>query len=428
MVEICITDLQIEKGNISDNEYRIYRGIKHILREFAETLALEFLITGLIIPEISYAPISKDKLKKMGVKKYEAITVPIDMWVLPAEQIKINSSWMSSKPSYFLEIPDELIYFVTTKGIFSDGTKDEAAYYSLTAAYPELIANIQKGVREIKIETNLDKRRRPLSDSPYPTPYLYSVLEILKHKRALRRMDYSLAARVITAIQHIKMGDKDFPVTEGDQEMVDQLKEQMSWRNSGYIDTERVFQLFTNHTINIEWVFPDVSVLLNERKYADVNADIFFGLGFPKILTTGETDKSNSSDPEFASLSPVKTMEMIRRVILDILNSILEQVVELNGFKSIPVISFSNINFHSFKNFVEGMNILYNSGNISRTSFTAAFGYNWEEEVKIKADENTTMEELGVGKFAELPFSPQPDNNPINQNIEKENAINNDKK
>ena len=47
---------------------------------------------------------------------------------------------------------------------------------------------------------------------------MYPALEPLKHKRNIRRMDYSIASRVISAIQLIKLGNDDFPVTEDDED------------------------------------------------------------------------------------------------------------------------------------------------------------------------------------------------------------------
>ena len=243
-------------------------------------------------------------------------------------------------------------------------------------------------------------------------------------------MDYSVAARVITAIQQIKIGDKDFPLTEDDEDRLEAVRRQMLWRGSNK-DIDRIFQLFTDHTVQIEWIFPDVTALLSERKYADVNQDIFFSLGFPKILTTGETERSASSDPEFASISPVKTMENMRNKLLKVIKGIVNDVSKANGLSDIPEVRFDTIDLHSFRNFVEGMTKLYDTGNISRTSFAKVFGFTWDEEVKMKKEENAIMEELGVEQFAPQPFSPQPnspqDNTP-KDNTNTDNTKNNTNK
>jgi len=420
MIDLGITDIYIEKNGLSENEFRIFTGIKPILKKLAATCGLEWLLSGLVIPEISYGAATKDVLKEMGVKKYETMTIPQDFWLVPSETVKINSVLLTSTPSYYIEIPAELIHFIQTEGTYPDSTEDKPAYVALAEMFPEFVAAIKAGKLEIQIKNPLIVRRRPLSDCPYPTPYLYRSLESMKEKRNLKRMDYSLVSRVTTAIEHVKVGDKDFPAVEQDQDRITHLQNQLIHRNSGRVDIDRIFQLVTDHTVSIEWVFPDVQALLADSKYIPVNNDIFFGLGFPKILTTGETDRSSASDPEFATMSPVKTMEAMQEDILPIIKGVLKEVSNYNGFKSVPTAKFDNINLHSFTTFVEGMTALYNTGNLSRTDYAAALGYNWLNQMVQKSDEKKVMTELGIEEFPQVPFSPQPNNDKSKQNRPQE--------
>ncbi len=59
--------------------------------------------------------------------------------------------------------------------------------------------------------------------------------------------------------------------------------------------------------------------------------------------------------------------------------------------------------------FVEGLIELYNSGNISRESFDAAFGFDVYEELDKRAAENARLSELKIEEFAPVPFSNQPE-------------------
>lgn len=408
LVEIGITELSLDKGKLSANEFRIFQGIKDKLQDFAEACSLEYLISGLVVPEVKYAPVSSNLVKKLGIKKYGTVTLPISMWLRDPSTIKINSTMVMNEPSYFVKVPEELVYFINSGGIYQDGTKDPQLYNDLLTYYPDFVLAVRNGVREILLENDLIIRRKPLTDSPYPTPYLYSALEALKHKRNLRKMDYSIAARVISAIQLIRLGNDDFPITADDEDAFEDIRNQMFWRNSQGRDVERIFQLFANHTLQIDWVMPDVSALLNESKYMEVNDDIFFALGFPRILTTGESLRSASSDPEFASLSPVKTMKNMQSKILTIIRDIVQNVSDKNNLPSAPEVRFSPIALHSFKNFVDGLRNLYDTGNLSRRSYDDAFGYNIDEELRQRADEQDTIKELKLEEFAPKPFSPQP--------------------
>src|SRR6185503_15148997 len=76
--------------------------------------------------------------------------------------------------------------------------------------------------------------------------------------------------------------------------------------------------------------------LINETKYAEPNADIFLALGFPRILTTGETLRSNSSDSNIASLGPKATLEDMREALLVWLTDLYAELAEKNDIKRVP--------------------------------------------------------------------------------------------
>lgn len=246
MVDIGITEIEIPKSELSANEYRILESIENELQEFAENMALEYLISGLIIPEIKYAVVGKDALKKYGVKKYESLYLPVSMWLRDPCTIKINSTMVMNSPSYYVEIPSELVFFIMNDGIYPDNTRDDKLFAELKAYYPEFVAEVKNGAKYVLLENELITRRRYLSDSPYPIPMLTPAIEPLRHKRNLRRMDYATASRVIGAIQLFKLGTDQFPLTEDQEDQLKTLENQMYWRNTGNRDVERIFQLFSN--------------------------------------------------------------------------------------------------------------------------------------------------------------------------------------
>lgn len=399
LVDIGVTELIFDRGNMPVNEFRVFEGINDSLQEFIENCGLEYLISGLVIPEIKYAAATKEMLVEMGVKKYNSLIIPVSMWLRDPVTIKINSSMVMDEPSYFVVLPEELVFFITNKGKYPDGTEDQRLFSELLIYYPEFVKQVLDGNKEILLENDKIERRRVLSDSPYPIPYLYNSLEALKHKRNLRRMDYAIASRVIGAIQLFKLGNDNYPVTEAETDEIgtspfQAIKNQMV--HSSYIkrDIDRVFQLFANHTLTIEWIYPPMDALLNEKKYIEVNEDIFFGLGFPRILTTGETLRTQSSNPEFAVLSPIKTMENMQRALIRIVKKIIKEICTANGFKNIPSVRFDKINLNSYANFVEAMKFLFETGNISRTSLAKEFGYSFYDELKLRDTEEELINKL----------------------------------
>jgi len=416
LVEIGVTDISLEKKGLSPNELRIFTSILGKVKEFLENCALEYLVSGLVIPEIKYASVTKEQLTDLGIKKYTTLTLPVSMWLRDPKTIKINSTMVTDEPSYYVILPEQLIMFIQNKGVYPDGNEDIALYNELLTYYPEFVLQVMSGKKEILLENNLIVRRKVLSDSPYPTQYLLPAIEALKHKRNLRRMDYSIASRVISAIMLVRLGNDEFPVTEDDESVFENIRSQMTWRNSYGRDIERIFQLFGNHTLDIEWVFPPVEALLDDAKYREVNQDIFFGLGFPRILTTGETERTQTSDPEFATMSPTKTIENIQSKLLPIAQAIMRDTALSNGLKDYPKVKFSPVNLHAFATFVTAMVSLYNTGNISRTTLDELFGFNWEDEMELKEGEQKIMEDSGLPEFSPQPFSPQPGNPQQNNN------------
>jgi len=387
MVEIGVTNIVFDKGTLSDNEFRIFTGLEDKLRSFIEDCALEYLISGLVVPEINYISATKDQLMDLGIKKYPSLTIPGDMWIRDPTTIKIKDSMVLNDPSYYVVLPDELVYFIQNKGMYPDGNKDIPLYEKLLRNYPEFVEQVLSGNKEVLLDNKLIIRRKVVTGSPYPTPYLYPALEALKHKRNIRRMDYSIASRVIEAIQLIQLGNDEYPVVEGEEDVFDDIRQQMSWRNSAGKSMERIFQLFANHTLQVSWVYPDVETLLNEEKYAEVNQDIFFGLGFPRILTTGETAKTQTSNAEFATLSPQKSMENMQTQLLKIIKGIIKDISVYNRFKDIPTVRFDKINLHSMNDFVNTMNALLSSKAISYTTYSKAFGYSFDDESKQRTED-----------------------------------------
>lgn len=410
LVEIGINDLTFGKNGLSDNEIRIFYGIKDSLLAFSEVMAMEYLISGLVVPEIKYAPVSGEQVKVMGVKKYATLSLPVTMWLRNPETVKVKQTMLSDRPSYFVLIPEDIVYFIQTKGKYSDGTEDKELYLNLTTYYPDFVSTVLSGKREIKLENELIFRRKPQPNDPYPIPYLLPALEALKHKRNLRRMDYSIASRVIGAIQLFKLGSDEFPVGEDQQDLFDDLKQQIMWRDGNGRGIERIFQLFANHTLSIEWVYPPVEALLNDQKYSNVNEDIIFSLGFPRILITGESAKTGTSDPQYAMMSPSKTMENFRNKVLAVIKNIVYQVATQNRLKSVPIVEFKPLTLFDHQTLLKSLADLYSSGNLSRTTYAGVLGHNWDDEMDLRTEEMRVLKEKGLPEFAQKPFSNQPTN------------------
>ncbi len=408
LVEIGINDLIFSKNKLSDNEFRLYKALKPRLLEFAEQMAQEFLLSGLVVPEIGYGKIEDKEFifSSFGIKKISSLTLPDSMWVRDPKSIKILSFMLSDKPTYFVKIPTEVVQFIKSGGTLPDGTKNEELFKLIIEFYPDFVKAIGAGKTEVLLENDNIIRRKYTSDNPYPISYVTSSLDALQHKRKLRRMDYTLIDKVQSAILHVKVGSDEFPITESpeDQKYLEELNTQLKLRGNNEQLLERVFQLVTNHTVEIAWVFPNVDLLLNDKKYEDINQEILFGLGFPRVLITGESQRTGTSDPELAMLAPVKTMENFRSKIIEVIRDICTKVAMDNNFKTSPNVEFKALSLHNFADFINGLSKLYDASALSRTDLARVYGVDFMDQVEKLEIENKELTARGLPTFGPTPF------------------------
>ena len=403
LVDLAINDLVVHPdGAASVTEKAIYDSLEKDLIVFLRKAAFEFLITGLLVPEVKLTRLTKDELLNKNIKRLDSLLYPTSMWIRDSKDVEIKRPLITEKESYFLRISDEVLFFIQSGGEYTDGEKDVELYREIAKLYPDFVRQIKSGKTKVLLENPLVIKSLALADSAYPIPYLYPALEALKHKRNLRRMDYSVAARVISAILHVKVGSDDFPLTEDQEDELDDLENKFKWRDGvSTDDVERVFAFFTNHTVDLSWVFPEVETLLDDKKYDTVNQDIMVALGFPRILITGETERSFASDPQIATLSPLQTMQQLQRQLLPIAEKIFAEVKKYNKvMKTYPKIKFKPINLMSLQLFYDGLASMYESGNLSRTDYSEAYGYDFVETQEKRAEEKEIMNELGVDDVA----------------------------
>jgi len=217
-------------------------------------------------------------------------------------------------------------------------------------------------------------------------------------------MDYSVAARVIAAIQIIKLGSDEFPTT--DEKDFDHIKEQMNYRtNKG--QAERVFQMFANHTLKIEWVAPDTNAMLSREKYSSVEDDIIAGFGFPRTLITGETLRSNvEGGSDMATFSPIATLESIRTKLLDWTVALYKEIRDNNNFiKNIPVPAFEPMKLYSLKDLNQITRDLYREGSLSRNTRLQLQGIDQDTEMERIKREDKEYKENDIREAPFVPFS-----------------------
>lgn len=378
------------KQEVEDDVLAFYDALLEELRPFFKTMAVEYLVHGMAIPDYTLNKVRGDKIAEvLGRKRYTTIE---KIWVRNPENIVLRKRPTGMDRQVFFKVPQDEVAFITNKGIRPDGTKDLEAYQFLVENFPEYVAAVQSGQTLFPLDTVRPVYRNLNSYDEYPIPFLQNALKALQHKEYLKAMDRSIASRAIEAIRHVKVGDKDFPADDDDITAVQQQVTQNS--STG----ERIFNLFTNHTVSIEWVFPPLDALLDEAKYSEPNSDIFLGLGFPRILTVGETAKSNAADNKIASLGPKATLDDMRNAIIVWLKQLYIELADTNGFSRIPEPYFAPIATTDMTALIQFAIDALNAGAISKDTVAQLYGSDFETE----SGQITSEQESGVLSPAEV--------------------------
>jgi hypothetical protein len=169
---------------------------------------------------------------------------------------------------------------------------------------------------------------------PYAVPMGYPVLEDLNHKAELKRMDMAITRTVQQAILIVTMG------TEPDKGGINQenlAKMQALFENQS---VGRV--LIADYTTEAKFVIPQVSDILDPKKYEVVNADINAGLN--NMLTgVGSSGEKFANQQGKVEVFIARLRQARKTFLNDFLLPEVKRVSKVLGFKNYPVPKFEEI-------------------------------------------------------------------------------------
>lgn len=397
LVEIAVTNLKNRRKSkqnktpIDNETIAYYDATAMRLKAFLKHCALEYVLHGMMLPEFT-------TIRKMGNRASEYLgrtryQFPDKLWSRNPDNIVLKKLPSGADRLVYLKIPGEEINLVKTKGK-PDRQND---YQFLVNNYPDYVAAISAGKKEFLLEDIHPIYRKLTSYNDYPLPYLKNALSSFAHKEHLKTMDKSIASRVIEAIRQIKVGSDEFPADDDD------LKAEQAAFIAYGSNGERIFNYFTNHTIDIKWSYPPMDALLSQNKFTEPNLEIFFALGFPRIWVNGETERSNAADNSTASVGPMATLNDIRDSLLEWIVWFYEQLAEINDFSRVPEPYFSPINLADVANLIQYAEKFMLGGAISRDDIAQFYGQDYE----------SVLEQRRVEKEQEEKLNPTPEPEPV---------------
>lgn len=402
LVELAITELSNGQRNTSDEANAYFDAVLHRapsrMNRFIRTAALEYFLSGMVLPRIDWEEVEGQDLGPAPLVPTKKYVVPV--FDLYPPQL-VNVEWVKwGKKGYFIKVPDKDIKLLKSGADSIKGQQNKIRYDMWVQNYPDIINIVTAGGKFVELKEVDAILRKELSISPYPTPFLYNILEPLIFKQQLRRMDFAVASRVVNAIMLVQEGDKDFPITAESRGNLDTIQAQIMGRTNNPLMMERLFMLFSNHTTKITWITPDVTAMLDQDKYRQTNDEIGEGLGFAKILVTGESRNSQASEVSTWAIQPM--MEELREMFIEWMAPVYEEAADLNHFRYIPKPTFAPIRLQDFIKTAAVFAQLFKEGNISRSTRDQMAGIDFEGEIELMKDEKTMMAE--VGKAPEMPY------------------------
>lgn len=405
LVEFAITEVRNGQRKTTDEQNLYYQCVLHSkpsrLFRFLHFMALEYFISGMTVPRVEWVPLK-------GAEIHPDLN-PTKIYMMPKldtyPPLLTSVQWNGwGAKSFWLKIDTGDIKNIRSRG--GRIKEQQLRYREWESAFPQFVQMIQAGADNVEL-TDVDPiMRRELSISPYPTPYLFNILEPLVFKQQLRRMDFAVASRVINAILLITEGNDLYPLGDDASGNLANLQQQVMARQGNPAQQERLFMLFSNHTTKMEWITPDVGALLNQDKYREVNEELQDGLGFPQILLNGQA-RATGNAGEVSTWAIQPQMEELRTMLLEwMVDNIYHPAAEYNKFRQIPDPEFKPLKLQDAVKTAAVFQQLFTEGNISRTTRDEMAGLDFETETELMRDEAEYAKDLPA--FTPMPYSPAP--------------------
>lgn len=403
--ELTITDIRNGQRKTSNEANFYFDAVLHRkpsrLMRFLNNAALEYYISGMVLPKVEW----EDKLgSEVSAKLTPARNYQFPVFdMYPSNLVKVVWAGWGQK-EFYIRVPSADLKLIRRDAakIKEQQLRTRLQYWE--TQYPSFVTQIRNGADSVRITDTDPILRKEKGNSAYPTPLLANVLEALVFKQQLRRMDFAVASRVINAILLVKEGNDNYPLTDETRDNLDELERQILGRQSNPRIMERLFILFSNHTTTLEWITPDTAAMLNQEKYKQTNEELNEGLGFARILVTGESRYANASEVSTWAIQP--QMEQFRSMAKEWLLDLYDEATNRNNFRNTPEPNFKPIRLQDIIKTAAVFQAAFTEGNVSRTSRTESIGLDFETEVELMRDEQPLLE--GLPAFPPMPYSPQP--------------------
>lgn len=292
--------------------------------------------------------------------------IPVSYTVLNPELVSVEGALLGNNIIMTLAVPDNL------KDIIKKAKTDKNYKFLLENLDPELVSQISTN-DAIVLDRNrvgtLYDRKRPYER--YAIPPVYTAFPAFLRLNMLRNMDVSTITGFINQLITVTIGSDKFPATDKQLKKIAEL----------FKNPSKSMTLFWNHTLNVEFHKPDITVL-NDTKYQPVLEEIRSALRLPQFLIDG-TGGSSYATAVIASKPIVKR---IYQALDDLKQQWLipqyKKVAAALGFEDIPEIDFGENALEDEATKIKILTALRTHNLVSaKTAMEKYAGNNFEHEV-----------------------------------------------
>lgn len=312
--------------------------------EILEWIFLDFFKVGHVTtykaiakyePRVSYLspiPGQKQKTSKKTTGQEDAAKkniwskghLPISYTVLNPLLVTVDGSLLFDQQKITLEPPPELRELLNKPG--GELTTEEKELIKVLPS--DLKKSAQEGgniVLDPRLVGTITYRKQPYER--YAKPRLTRVFDSIEYKSSLRQADLSTLDGISNYILKVTIGSDEFPVTTQEElEAVAQL----------FNTSSKSFDVVWNHTLKVEKIVsPEISSILGQEKYKQVNEDISGGLAVSRALIDG-TSNVNAAEASLMVKGLMEEIQYARNQVSRWVYSEYRQIAEVMGFDRFP--------------------------------------------------------------------------------------------
>lgn len=349
-----------------------WKGIKG--DNFLEYFFLEYFRSGTV-------PILKTNIERTPKNGYKGSvkTIPGGYTILNPLNISLQDSGIPSLQNAYLTINSSFLNLLDNK---------EAAE-KLKESFPsEIIGEIKSGNGKILLPTSIfsivSKDKQPYE--AWAMPMTSHAFDSLDFKRELMEMDRSTSRGIKNRILKVTIGSDTFPVTDTKELTVLANKFKTNAKN---------LTIFWNHTLNIEYIEPDLSSL-NADKYQSVNDEIRSTYGITPVLLG--TEGASSGNNSLCLKGMIEMLEQARTAFITWFDAEIMEVSNLiTKTKEEDVsVAFGSLNLKDENDYFRVIMQMVDRQVISYETAMETIGYHFPKELKRLESEKKTRDEKGI--------------------------------